>query len=329
MVKKVRDTGGILTLDDLASYQPIIQPALEGSYRGRKVYTTHPPTSGVVILHILNILESFDLIREGRTPTNVHRLVEALKFGFGARTNVADPAFLEDMSYIRELSTKKFGAIMAANITDDRTHPPEYYHPVYDVMEDSGTTHTSVVDSEGLAVGISSTVNLPFGSRVLDPITGIIMNDEMDDFSVPHTPNGFGLWPSPYNYPAAGKRPLSSMAPVIMEKEDGRFHLVVGGSGGSRIFGAVVQAILGIDWGMDISSAIEQPRVHHQLFPQELTLETTISDKEVEALRAIGHHVVMSDINRGRSEVQGVYADDDGTLFGASDSRKHGIAAGY
>jgi len=80
---------------------------------------------------------------------------------------------------------------------------------------------------------------------------------------------------------------------------------------------------------MDISSAIEQPRVHHQLFPQELTLETTISDKEVEALRAIGHHVVMSDINRGRSEVQGVYADDDGTLFGASDSRKHGIAAGY
>ena len=94
------------------------------------------------------------------------------------------------------------------------------------------------------------------------------------------------------NYPAPGKRPLSSISPVIMEKEDGQFHLIAGGSGGSRIFGAVIQVMLGSDWGMDISSAIEQPRVHHQLFPQDLILETTISEQELRSLKAIGHRIV-------------------------------------
>jgi len=259
----------------------------------------------------------------------VHRLVEALKFGFAGRTRIADPAFMKGTTEISRLLTKEFGQLIAANVTDDTTHPPEYYHPVYDVKEDHGTTHTSVVDSDDLVVGLTSSVNLVFGSQVLDPATGIIFNDEMDDFGVPNTPNAFGFRPSPYNYPAPGKRPLSSIAPTIVEKSNGAFHIVAGGSGGSRIFGSIIQTILNVNWGMDISAAIEQARVHDQLFPPEVSVESTISDAELQALKEAGHHIRLVDVREGKAEVQAIHGADDGTFYAASDSRKNGVAAGY
>ncbi|KAF8331090.1 gamma-glutamyltranspeptidase [Cantharellus anzutake] len=316
ILRKIASKGGIMTAEDLASYKPIIMPALEGSYRGRKIYTTRAPSSGPALLHILNILETFDLVGEGRTGKNVHRLTEALKFGFAGRTRIADPQFMVDTREIAKLATKEFGRVIAANLTDDITHDPDYYHPKYDVKEDHGTTHTSVVDSDGLVVGITSSINLVFGSRVLDPHTGIILNDEMDDFSVPGTPNAFGLWPSPYNYPEPGKRPLSSIAPIIMEKPNGYFHLVAGGSGGSRIFGSIVQTILNVDWGMDVSAAVEQARVHDQLFPRNVSVETTINDEEVLALEAAGHRIDFIDIRTGVAEVQAIHAAEEGLLHG-------------
>jgi len=200
---------------------------------------------------------------------------------------------------------------------------------MYDVMEDHGNTHTSVVDSEGMAVGITSTVNLPFGSHVLDAQTGVILNCEMDDFATYRTPNAYGLYPSPYNYPQPGKRPLSSIAPVVIESPDGELHLVAGGSGGSLIFGSVVQVILGLDWGLDISAAIEQPRVHNQLFPLFTLIESSMNREDIVDLAARGHVPLVRDINLSSAAVQAVHVSQNRTYFAASDSRKYGVAAAY
>ncbi|TDL26123.1 hypothetical protein BD410DRAFT_784163 [Rickenella mellea] len=329
IISKVHSTGGILSHEDLTDYKVKVEPALVGEYRKRRVYTSHAPTSGPVLLHMLNLLERYDLEGEGRTGLNVHRIVEVLKFGFAARTKVSDPSFSNDTSRMEEISTKAFGDLIAANITDDTTHPPEYYHPIYDIHTDHGTSHTSVVDKDGMAVALTSTVNLVFGSQVMDPVTGILLNDEMDDFSTPGIPNYFGLWPSPYNYPEPGKRPLSSTAPTIMEHPDGSFYLAIGGSGGSRIFGAIAQVILGIDnWGEDVSQAIEFGRVHDQLFPTYVDVDNVFPEYGIQALKERGHNVTLADINRVAAVIQAVVQQED-KIYAASDSRKNGIAAGY
>ncbi|KAI0076121.1 gamma-glutamyltranspeptidase [Panus rudis PR-1116 ss-1] len=330
IIKKVKETGGILTHADLEAYKVQIKPALQGTYRGRKVYTSHAPTSGPVLLHMLNLIEHYDdFIPFGRNGLNAHRTVEAMKFGFAARTKIGDPAFeTDDISRILEIPTKKYANKIFPNITDDRTHPPEYYNPVFDVPIDHGTSHSSILDKDGMAVAITSTVNLVFGSQVMDPVTGVILNDEMDDFSTPGLPNAFGLWPSPYNYPQPHKRPLSSTAPTIMEDESGDFLLAIGGSGGSKIFPAVFQVILNLDWGQDISTAIEYGRLHDQLYPYEVEVDDVYPTEIVADLRIRGHNVTIKDINRVSSVVQGV-TKKGGVIYAASDSRKNGIAAGY
>ncbi|KAF8893384.1 gamma-glutamyltranspeptidase [Infundibulicybe gibba] len=326
IIRKVRSTGGILSHSDLKNYKVKVERALEGSYRGKRVYTTHAPTSGPVLLHMLNVLEKFEL-RE-RNGLNTHRIVEALKFGFAARTKICDPDFNNNTERMHQISTKSFANAVFANITDDRTHPPEYYNPEYDVKIDHGTSHTSVVDQNGMAVALTSTVNLIFGSQVLDPETGILMNDEMDDFSTPGTPNGFGLWPSPYNYPEPNKRPLSSTAPTILEHPDGSFFLAFGGSGGSRIFGAILQVLLNLDWGSNLSDAIEFGRLHDQLYPILLDADDNYPNEILDELRERGHQVQVFDINRVAAVVQAVMKEGK-YIFAASDSRKNGIASGY
>ncbi|KAJ7178528.1 gamma-glutamyltranspeptidase [Mycena crocata] len=325
LIRKVRSTGGILSHVDLENYKVKVEHALQGTYRGRKVYTSHAPGSGPVLLHMLNLIEKFPMT--ARTPLNVHRVVEVLKFGFAARTKICDPAFNNNTKRIDEISTKAFADLVAANITDNETHPPQYYNPEYDIKTDHGTSHTSVVDKNGMAVSLTSTVNFIFGSQVLDPETGVILNDEMDDFSTPGTPNGFGLWPSPYNYPEAGKRPLSSTSPTIVEHADGSFAVAVGGSGGSRIFGAVFQALLNLEWGLDASAAVEYWRVHNQLYPEFVDADVGYPETLLAGLRARGHTLAVT--GPVAAVVQLVERRLDGHLFAASDSRKNGIAAGY
>lgn len=338
MLHKINITGGVLTETDFADYKVIVQPALRGSYKNRTVYTSHAPTSGPVLLFILNLHEQFDETTDN--SLSLHRYVETLKFGFAARTRIADPAFVNDTYLIDQVPTKAYASEIFGNITDDMTHPPEYYKPIFDMPSDHGTSHTSVVDSTGLAVSITSTVNLVFGSQVMDPITGVIFNDELDDFSTPGVPNGFGLWPSPYNYPAPGKRPLSSTAPTILEHTDGSLYLVLGGSGGSRIFGAVANVILGADdvlskheqarstdW-IDISQAVEAPRAHDQLYPSITDLDSTFDQVSLDGLIARGHNITVQDINRVAAVIQAILVKN-GLVFAASDSRKNGIAAGY
>ncbi|KAG8967858.1 hypothetical protein FRC03_009145 [Tulasnella sp. 419] len=329
IVRKVQSEGGIMTQEDLEGYKPVVEQALEGSYRGKKIWVTGAPSSGPVLLHILNLLELFDL-SEGPTPLNIHRIVEAMKFGFAARTRISDPVSNADIKRMADIHTKEYAKEIFPRITDNITHTPDYYNPVFDVPTDHGTTHLSVVDKDGMAVSITSTINLVWGSRVLDQATGIIFNDELDDFSRPGMPNAFGLPPSPYNYASPNKRPLSSTSPVIMETASGEFYAALGGSGGSRIFGAVLQVILNLEWGMDASKAVEEPRVHDQLYPLETSVESGFNEATMESLKAKGHNITVFDINLGVAEVQAVVKDPKtGEFSAASDSRKNGIADAF
>ncbi|GAA6061308.1 hypothetical protein JCM10212_005422 [Sporobolomyces blumeae] len=337
MIETIRNVGGLLTADDLESYRPIVQRALEATYRGRKYYTGQYPSGGPIIQLLLNTLDGYKgYVDDGKTGLSQHRFLEALKFAFAARTEVGDPAFIDNAAKLAEITTRDYADRVRANITDDRTHPLDYYHPRFDVKETHGTTHLSVIDKYGGAVALTTTVNLLFGSRVMDKETGVILNDEMDDFATPGIPDAFGLSPSPFNYPESGKRPLSSTAPLIMDHptslsplDPHGVYLAVGGSGGSRIFGAVAQVLLNLDWGYDVANSVEQSRVHHQLLPDYVSIESGYRPDLLADLESRGHNVTVFDVNVAIAEVQAVVRDRLGKFFATSDSRKNGVPAAF
>ncbi|KAF9411196.1 hypothetical protein BGZ94_001416 [Podila epigama] len=330
LVDHVQANGGILTMEDMKSYKPLIKEPSVGFYQGRKVYTSPAPTSGPTLISILNILERYNLGRfKENANLDTHRLVEAMKFGFAQRTELGDPDFTDLEAKIQKMMSKDTAAAIRANISDATTFPVAYYNPHWGPIDNHGTTHMSSVDKDDMAVALTSTVNLLFGSKLLDPKTGVILNDEMDDFSIPGRANAFGLQPSPYNYPAPGKRPLSSCVPTIVER-DGKFEMSLGGSGGSRILTAVLLTMLRVyNYEMNIMEAIEAPRVHHQLMPNVADVESGYSREEMSFLESRGHNVTMFDIRLARAEIQGVMRAADGVVYAASDTRKHGVAAGY
>lgn len=227
------------------------------------------------------------------------------------------------------MMSKDTAAAIRANISDTHTFPVEYYNPHWGPIENHGTTHLSTVDENDMAVALTSTVNLLFGSKLLDPKSGVILNDEMDDFSIPGRPNAFGLLPSPYNYPEPGKRPLSSCVPTIIES-DGKFEMSLGGAGGSRILSATLQTILSVyNYNMDVMEAIERPRIHHQLMPNVVDIEAGYPQSEIEFLKKAGHNVTIFDRALAKAEIGVVMRQQDGFVYGSSDTRKHGVAAGY
>ncbi|BFZ59648.1 hypothetical protein YB2330_000662 [Saitoella coloradoensis] len=330
--------GGILTLDDMASYEAKVEEPIKGWYHGREVLTCRAPCSGPVLLEALNIVEGLDLKNVGYTPLGAHYLVEAMKWASAGRTELGDYVEGDPDNSVRiaELLTKEWAAKARANISSDETYGWEHYGPKYDFVENHGTTHLSVVDKDGMAASITSTVNLYFGSRLIEPTTGIILNDEMDDFSQPGVSNAFNLTPSIYNFIRPFKRPLSSSAPAIIV-HDGDFELALGSSGGSRIVTAVFEAIVRTyDWGFNLLDVVEAPRLHHQLLPASVSVESGVSEDIINGLRERGHEVDIFPASRPRAEVQVVRrykgrqkGKTTGWVEGVSDSRKGGVAAGY
>ncbi|KAJ1982111.1 hypothetical protein H4R35_000430 [Dimargaris xerosporica] len=327
MVNAARARGGIITEQDFAAYRVEHRDTLASTYRNSRVITAPPPTSGPILALVLNILEGYALPQEGNRALNYHRLIEAFKFGYARRTILADPKFVDIDAHVREFLTKPFAAAIRANISDTHTYDVGYYDPDFDIQEPHGTTHISVLDaSTGQAVSMTSTVNLAFGAQIMDPVTGVVLNDEMDDFSTHNKSNAFGLRPSPNNKVVAGKRPLSSSVPVILER-DGAVQLVAGASGGSRIISAVVQTILNaLDYSMDLNQAVDYSRLHHQLLPNEVRVEDGFPAIVLQDLQAKGHQ--LTPVPRYESCVQAVYNTFNGTLHGVSDDRKHGLAVG-
>ncbi|ORZ08619.1 gamma-glutamyltransferase, partial [Absidia repens] len=248
MIRTIQENGGILTLEDLTSYKAEIRPTVHTYYHGRKITTATSPTSGPILLAMLNILERYNLSVQGETGLNIHRMLEAFKFGYAFRTEMGDPFYLDNQDRMDQIITKEWASIVRQNVSDERTFEPPYYQPKYDHVESHGTMHLSVIDENDGAVALTSTMNLLFGSRLMDPATGVIFNDQMDDFSIPGTPNMFGLSPSKNNYVAPGKRPLSSITPAIVE-HDNSLELVLGGSGGSTILTSTLNVSFFLEGG--------------------------------------------------------------------------------
>jgi gamma-glutamyltranspeptidase/glutathione hydrolase len=340
IVAAVRANGGVLSQEDLAAYRTRRREPLRGSYRGREILSFPPPSSGgIALIEMLNILAPFDLKARGAgSSASLHVIAEAMKLAFADRA-----AYLGDSDFV----DVPVGGLLSSAYADQlraRINPPRWRRAPWTWCQDEvalevsgpgeasaggGTTHLSVTDAQGNAVAITQTINLIFGSGITVPGTGILLNDEMDDFSVaPDTPNAFGLVDTRgFNAVAPGKRPLSSMTPTIVAR-DGRVEMVTGSPGGPRIITTTLLSILNvIDYGMDVQEAVSAPRFHHQWVPEQLDVEPAIPQDVLAGLRRRGHHVAVAE--RNWSSAQAIVVDAlSGTHYGGSDPRGDGIAAG-
>jgi gamma-glutamyltranspeptidase/glutathione hydrolase len=329
IVASVRAAGGLMTLDDLAAYRPVIRTPLRGTYRGHDIVSMPPPSSGGVhLVEMLNVLEGYPLadLGAGSVPT-LHLMVETMKRAYADRAEfLGDPDVVAVP--VERLTSKRYAADLRRSIDPRRATPSRDIHAGQPVpAEGANTTHYSVIDAAGNAVANTYTLNLSFGVGLVADGTGILLNDELDDFAAkPGTPNAFGLTGGAANAPGPGKRPLSSMTPTIVLK-NGKPYLVTGTPGGSRIITMVLQVILNVvDFRMDVAGAVAAPRIHHQWLPDEVEAEQAVSAEAVRGLEALGHTVLRRP-NWGSAN--SIMVTPDG-LAGAADPRSRGaLAAGY
>ncbi|TNE87489.1 MAG: gamma-glutamyltransferase [Deltaproteobacteria bacterium] len=317
-------TGGILTADDLAGYAPVAREPVTFTYRGHTVHTMPLPSSGGVVLgQMLRVLEGYDIQSLGWGSSELyHLLAEVMKHAYADRAqHLGDPDFVE-VDTARLVSDERVAEIRQ-KIWPMRTHPPEYYGALVEPPQDAGTQHISVIDAQGGAVALTTTINTSFGSGVVAG-TGFPLNNEMDDFAAaPGVPNAYGLVGNEANAVAAGKRPLSSMTPTLLRDAEGEVVLAVGGSGGPFIISGTLQAILGVvDFGLTPAEAVAAPRVHHQWMPNRLFIEPDVPVDVRQGLEARGHEL---DVRPGFSSIQAVQSRD-GLRYGAADPRKGGRA---
>jgi gamma-glutamyltranspeptidase/glutathione hydrolase len=301
IVNAVRAEGGVLTLEDLERYAPTPRTPIELSYRGLRVVSMPPPSSGgVALAETLGILAArypdvADLNKLGHGSSAYwHLLTEAMKHAFADRArHLGDPDFVKVP--LDHLLSRDYHAELAGRIKDAAVAPAGTYGTPTapaDLHRDAGTTHGSVVDADGNAVALTTTVNVGFGSKLVAGKTGIVLNDQMDDFAMqPGVPNGFGLIGSGQNGVAPGKRPLSSMTPTIVLDAEG-VKLVVGAAGGPTIITATIEVLLNVvDWKMDAQAAVAAARIHHQWFPDVLMVEPEIVRDVADGLGKRGHKV--------------------------------------
>jgi gamma-glutamyltranspeptidase/glutathione hydrolase len=323
--------GGILTAADFAAYEAKLREPLHTTYRGYEIVGFPPPSSGGIhVAQVLNILENFDMrsIAKNDPLAAAHLTAEAFKLAFADRAYwlgdadfVTVPRGLIDKGYAKELAAK-IDKRKAIDIAKHGT-PPQYAQDVFG----RHTTHIAAADAAGNWVAITATINTTFGSKVIVPGTGVMLNDEMDDFSIfPGMPNAFGLVGAENNRVEAGKRPLSSMSPTIVLDAKGKPVLTVGAAGGPKIITQVLLAIIRtLDYGQSLPDAVGGRRFHHQWRPHCVTYEKGLDEKIVEGLRELGHNVEEIE-SGGRTQAIGV--DASGKLIGVSDPRTSGKAAG-
>ena len=339
--------GGLMTAADLAAYEVKEREPVRGTYRGYDIISAPPPSSGgVALIEILNILEGFDLAKLGnRSAAAIHLEVEAFRRAFYDRADfMGDPDFSQVP--VAQLIDKKYAGAWRESI--DLNHASvsrELKRPSFDelervavsrppglaIREPQNTTHFSVVDAEGNAVALTTTLNDTFGSRVTAAGLGFLLNDEMDDFAAKQgVPNGYGLIQGPANAIGPGKRPLSAMTPTIVLK-DGKLFLVLGSPGGPRIITFVANFLLGVvDFGLDIQEAVNAPRFHNQWLPDQIVVEERLSPDTMNLLRSKGHKVEIDRAWGDWGDGECIMIDSKtGERLGASDGRNNGKAVGY
>ena len=319
--------GGLISRADLAAYKARRREPVRSTYRGFEIVGFPPPSSGGVhVAQILNILETFDLrSMPPNSPRFVHHVAEAMRLAFADRAHwLGDADFA---SVPKGLASKKYASELARRIHPDKVTNVERHSTPPDAdtnLFGKHTTHFSATDSDGWWVACTATVNTTFGSGVVLPGTGIVMNNEMDDFSAqPGTPNAFGLIGAEANAVAPGKRPLSSMSPTIVLR-DGKPVFTVGAAGGPTIISQAVLAIIHfIDHGMTPAKALGQARFHHQWKPNRLLVEKALGQATIDELRKMGHTVKVTD-SIGAAQALGL--GQAGRPFtGAADPRGRGV----
>ena len=323
---------GLITLDDLKNYQPKERAPLRGTYRGYEIITMPPPSSGgIVMLQTLNILEKYELRKMGwASSEKYHVLTESLRRAFADRSEwMGDPDFTSVPA--RELIDKKYAMARGATIDLSRaSKSADIKAGEITGKEPTETTHFTIVDADGNVVTNTYTINDLYGSRVTAKGTGVLLNDEMDDFAArPGKANMFGLIQGEKNAVQPQKRPLSSMTPTIVLRKNGSLWFALGARGGPRIISAVLQTIINIvDNDMDIQQAIDAPRIHHQWFPDELLSEPYgMSSDTRRALENLGHK--FAEKPSYIASATGIMIDEKGVRLGAIDSRSDGEAIGY
>jgi gamma-glutamyltranspeptidase/glutathione hydrolase len=335
--------GGLITAADLAAYEVKEREPIRGSYRGYDIISAPPPSSGgVALVEILNTLEGFDLAKFGnRSADAIHLETEAFRRAFYDRADfMGDPDFSKVP--VAQLIDKKYAAAWRDSIDTNHASAsqnlkrPSIFNELERVAqsrptvirEPENTTHYSVVDAEGNAVAVTTTLNDSFGSRVTAEGLGFLLNDEMDDFAAKQgVPNTYGLIQGPANAIGPGKRPLSAMTPTIVLK-DGKLFLVLGSPGGPRIITIVANILIGVvDFSLDIAEAVNAPRFHHQWLPDEILVEDRLSPDTMNVLRSKGHKL---NIKHFWGDGECIMVDPKtGERLGASDGRNNGKAVGY
>lgn len=332
LVKQMAQNNGLISMEDMANYKPVIRYPVRGTYRGYDIYSMGPPSSGGThLIQMLNILEHFPISDYGHNSAlAIHAMAETMKRTYADRAHyLGDPDFIKVPTLA--LTSKPYGQKLAKEIDLTRATPSKsirHGNPLPHLpVESNETTHFSVVDSFGNSVSNTYTINFSYGSGIVVKGAGFLLNNEMDDFSTkPGTPNAYGLLGGEANKIEANKRMLSSMSPTIVKRDDKNF-LVIGTPGGSRIITTTLQVIMNVvDHGLNIQSAVSAPRIHHQWFPDEIRIEQGISADTITSLESRGHSVSQK---QSMGAAQSIMIKGKELFGGADPRRSTSLAAGF
>ncbi|KAL3426640.1 gamma-glutamyltranspeptidase [Phlyctema vagabunda] len=327
----LQKSGGTMSLADLANYTVEIREPSNATYRGYKISTGTAPSSGAVVLSVMKTIEGYDMSSPSVINASTHYLDEAMRFAYGQRTLLGDPAFQTNLTdYQQRMYSDASAAEVRSLISDTTTFNNSYYNPAtYGILTDSGTSASVAADKSGLTIALTSTINTIFGSRLMVPETGVIMNNEMNDFSIPNTVNAFGYSPSPANFIEPFKRPLSSISPTIVEYPNGTMYISHASAGGSRIITEVIQHLWHVlDQNKTSAEALAEPRMHDQLSPDTVSFEYASETYGIKGydngttsyLKSLGANVAFVAV--GSTTAQGLRLLPNGTFEAASEPRQ-------
>ncbi|CAF3028540.1 unnamed protein product [Rotaria socialis] len=336
--EEIRSNGGIINRQDLEIYHARVKPAISVSLESNlTVYGVPPPASSAITLLILKVMDGYGLTPQSLDTIDkqvrfYHILNEVFKFAYAKRSALGDEydSQTDKNQNIEKLLdlilSPAYAEEVRKRVNEYRSQPLDYYEPKFETQTDHGTSHCSIIDTEGNAVAATSTINTDFGAVVYGHNTGIIYNNQMDDFSQPGLENYYGYAPSPANFIKPFKRPMSSMSPILVTNSNGQVIFTAGGSGGSRIISSVAQvAIYNLWLGKSIRDAVDMPRLHQQLIPMEVELEKRFPVNVVHGLLVKGHTISGF---RGGCVVQAIERRHSNELWAVSDARKGGAPDG-
>lgn len=339
MIADVQAAGGILTMEDLANYRVRWEEPITHTLKnkGYTLISSPPPGSGAILASIIGVMDAYE-----PTPMDKHngrawhRFIEAVKFGYAKRTEMGDwhypPIRDQVVGIVKELTSQKYVEEVKSKIDDSQTYQdPRHYGADVSFTDDHGTCQHSFLAPDGSAVSVTASVNLIWGCKFMSASTGIIMNNQMDDFASPNITSAYDVPPSPNNFIFAGKRPMSSMSTTIVVDDQGRVVAVVGASGGTKIITSVAQVLFRTLYlGQDVKEAIDSRRFHHQLFPMNLNYEEGTTTWMIDSMLAKGHNMTYSKFRVGGSAVQAILVNPEtGGIEANADFRKFGAVDGF